>query len=107
MRARAPAAHAKEIEAFIRFEEALMEYLFSNGHLSAELRPLWKDRLEERLRMPAALAFVKHTMAVRDCVEMAREWDAEEVRAADHFLECHGAPTLSQIRARCTHFSPK
>lgn len=107
MRSKPAAAHAKDIEAFIRFEEGLMLYLFSNGHLSAALRPLWEERLHTRMRMPAASAFPTHMTALRDCVEMARDWNVEEVRAADQFLTSRGAPTLSQIRVRCHRFNPK
>jgi hypothetical protein len=105
MRSRAPAAHAKEIEAFIRFEEALMDYLFSNGHLSPALRPLWVERLRARRSVPGAEALDTHREAVRDCLEMVRAWGTAEVADADHFFTRRGAPTIGEMRS-CLHWNP-
>jgi hypothetical protein len=99
MRARALAAHAKEIEAFIRFEEALMDHLFSNGHLSRALRPLWVERLRARRSVPGAEALETHREAVLDCLEMVRTWGAREIADADHFFKQRGAPTIGEMRA--------
>jgi hypothetical protein len=86
------------VESFIRFEQGMMDYLISNGHLSKDLRPLWEQRLRARLKMPPRLAFGLHVTAVRDCLEMAAEWNARERLAADRFLKAHGACTFDQMK---------
>lgn len=69
-----------------------MEFLTNNGHRSAEMRPLWEQRLRGRTKRSAARAYDEHMTAVRDCVEMARAWDANTMRAANQFLRQRGTP---------------
>lgn len=104
MMARSRAGRSQEIEAFIRFEEAMMDFLFDNGHLSRALRPLWIERLNARRTVPGDEALATHRLAARDCLEMARPWSPGEVAAADRFFASRHAPTLSDMR-RQLHWS--
>lgn len=89
---------APELEAFVRFEQGMMDYLFSIGHLSRELRPLWEQRLRARLLMPAREARAAHRMAVRDCLAMSADWPTKDRLAADRYLHAHGACTTVEVR---------
>lgn len=101
------ARHAREIAAFIRFEEVMMDYLFSNGHLSPALRPLWAERLRSRKLIPGGEALKGHLRAVRDCLEMVAEWRVDEVTAADAYFAKRGSTTISELRQQLHWIKPK
>lgn len=89
---------APELEAFVRFEQGMMDYLYSIGHLSRELRPLWEQRLRARMLLPAREARAAHLTAVRDCLAMSADWPIQELLAADRYLRAHGACTTAEVQ---------
>lgn len=93
-----PAISNDEFERLKKFMGLFYEWFEAKPQHPPEIHPLVvMAGLEKKSRAQAKRGL---EMAINDCVEVSSRWSPEVVAVANERFLAHGAPSLSQIRAK-------
>lgn len=85
----------EDLKKFLGF---FYEWFFASPSSKPESHPFVAAKAIEAKSMAQARRGLD--MAINDCVEYSSEWGAEVVALVDKRLLLHGAPSLSEVRAK-------